>query len=63
MRVDFHCHSTASDGELPPAALLRLLAEDGVHLAAITDHDTLGNDPAFTASGSRARLPERSARR
>lgn len=42
MRVDFHCHSTASDGELPPAALLSLLAEDGVRLAAITDHDTLG---------------------
>ena len=42
MRVDFHCHSTASDGELPPASLLRLLADDGVGLAAITDHDTLG---------------------
>lgn len=54
MRVDFHCHSTASDGELPPAALLRLLADDGVGLAAITDHDTLG---AYDAIAGQA-LPE-----
>lgn len=42
MRVDFHCHTTASDGELSPAELLALLAADGVGLAAITDHDTCG---------------------
>ncbi len=41
LRVDLHCHSNASDGALPPAELLRLLAADGVGLAAITDHDTL----------------------
>ncbi len=40
LRVDLHCHSNASDGELAPADLLRLLAGDGVTLAAITDHDT-----------------------
>lgn len=41
MRVDLHCHSNASDGELAPADLLALLAADGVGLAAITDHDTV----------------------
>lgn len=40
MRVDLHCHSNASDGELAPADLLALLRADGVQLAAITDHDT-----------------------
>lgn len=40
LRVDLHCHSNASDGELAPADLLGLLAADGVELAAITDHDT-----------------------
>jgi 3',5'-nucleoside bisphosphate phosphatase len=40
VRVDLHCHSNASDGELAPADLLGLLAADGIALAAITDHDT-----------------------
>ena len=40
MRVDLHCHTTASDGSLEPAALYRRAAEQGVQMLAITDHDT-----------------------
>ncbi len=40
MRVDLHCHSSASDGELPALELFRLGAAAGVELLAITDHDT-----------------------
>ena len=38
---DFHCHSSASDGALAPAALVRRAAECGVRRLALTDHDTL----------------------
>jgi len=38
---DLHCHSSASDGELSPAALLARAAERGVTHLAITDHDTV----------------------
>jgi len=41
-RVDLHLHSTASDGRLSPADVMRRAAAAGVHLAALTDHDTLG---------------------
>jgi 3',5'-nucleoside bisphosphate phosphatase len=39
---DFHCHSSVSDGLLPPAALARRAAANGVDLWALTDHDDLG---------------------
>lgn len=39
-RGDFHCHSTASDGRLSPAAVVRLAASRGVSVLALTDHDT-----------------------
>jgi len=38
--VDLHTHSTASDGGLAPAALVRAAAERGVRCLALTDHDT-----------------------
>jgi len=37
---DLHCHSTASDGSLAPAALVHAAAARGVRLLALTDHDT-----------------------
>lgn len=37
---DLHSHSTASDGTLTPSALVRLAAEAGVRVLALTDHDT-----------------------
>ena len=39
-RVDLHTHTTASDGTLPPRALVRAAARRGVGILAITDHDS-----------------------
>ena len=41
MRFDLHCHTTASDGVLSPAELVRRAAEKQVEVLAVTDHDTL----------------------
>ncbi|MFH7526717.1 PHP domain-containing protein [Aeromonas sp. A5] len=41
MRFDLHCHTTASDGVLSPADLVRRAAEKEVAMLAVTDHDTL----------------------
>ncbi|WP_281647357.1 PHP domain-containing protein [Parendozoicomonas sp. Alg238-R29] len=40
-KVDFHCHSTASDGVLSPAQLLERAICAGVDCLALTDHDTV----------------------
>lgn len=42
MRIDLHCHSTASDGTLSPAELVVAGAKAGLDVMAITDHDTTG---------------------
>jgi len=48
--VDLHTHSTASDGLLSPADLVRLAATIGLTTIALTDHDTTeGIDEAFRA--------------
>jgi len=39
--IDLHCHTTASDGVLSPAEVVRRAAEAGVSVLAITDHDTV----------------------
>ena len=39
--VDLHLHSTASDGTLTPTELMKLLAENGLKLVSLTDHDSL----------------------
>jgi len=41
VNIDLHCHSSASDGALSPAALVRRAAERGVDVLALTDHDQL----------------------
>ncbi|MBE0695506.1 MAG: PHP domain-containing protein, partial [Anaerolineaceae bacterium] len=45
--VNFHCHSSFSDGEQPPEALAGNLAAAGVRYAALTDHDTIEGLPRF----------------
>ncbi|KUO11719.1 PHP domain-containing protein [Streptomyces sp. DSM 15324] len=41
MRIDLHCHSTASDGTDTPAELVRnAAAAAGLDVVALTDHDT-----------------------
>lgn len=42
MMVDLHTHSTASDGSLRPAELIRAAKERGLSAIALTDHDTIG---------------------
>src|SRR5258708_18425291 len=39
--VDLHCHSTASDGTLPPEAVVRLAKENNLSGLSLTDHDTI----------------------
>jgi len=50
-RIDLHSHSTASDGTLSPTALVERAHEQGVHMLALTDHDTTaGLDEAVRAA-------------
>ena len=44
--VDFHCHSNVSDGVYSPAEVVRLAAENGVDVLALTDHDSLEGLPS-----------------
>jgi len=47
--IDLHCHSTASDGTLPPAQVVRLAIDRGLSALSLTDHDTIaGVDEAAT---------------
>lgn len=49
-RADLHLHSCLSPCgslELPPSEIARLLAQKGVNLAALTDHNSSLNCPAF----------------
>ena len=41
MKVDLHCHTNLSDGELTPTALIDRAIENGVDMLSITDHDTI----------------------
>lgn len=43
--ADLHVHTTASDGVLSPAAVVRLGASAGLEAIAITDHDTMAGIP------------------
>lgn len=40
LRTDLHLHTTASDGQLAPAELVRLARAQRLDVIAITDHDT-----------------------
>jgi len=39
--IDFHTHSSESDGDLSPTELLELAKNSGITALALTDHDTL----------------------
>jgi predicted metal-dependent phosphoesterase TrpH len=49
--IDLHTHSTASDGLLAPAALVRLAHEQGLDLIALTDHDSTEGVAEAKAAG------------
>lgn len=47
--IDFHTHTSASDGALDPVELLQRADDSGVALLAITDHDTVAGYRAAAA--------------
>lgn len=49
LRIDLHCHTTASDGALTPSALCQRALERRIDLLAITDHDTVAGYRAARA--------------
>ncbi|MBY6017223.1 RNase RNM [Ferrimonas balearica] len=54
MKIDLHCHTTASDGTLTPTELVTRAALQQVSILAITDHDTVaGLDEASQAAEQR----------
>lgn len=51
MRLDLHIHTTASDGACTPAEVVAAAVEGGLHVIAVTDHDTTaGVGPAAQAA-------------
>lgn len=46
MKIDLHCHSTASDGSLTPQELVQRAHLQQVNVLALTDHDTIAGLPA-----------------
>jgi len=50
-KIDLHIHSTASDGRLSPAEIVRQSMEHGLTIIAVADHDTVdGIVPALVAA-------------
>ena len=49
MRVDLHLHSTASDGDLDPGALMLRARAAGLDVVALTDHDSAAGIPEAAA--------------
>ena len=48
MKVDFHSHTSESDGTLSPQQLSDFMGERGVEVFSISDHDSLAAYGAFT---------------
>jgi predicted metal-dependent phosphoesterase TrpH len=54
--ADPHCHTTASDGMVEPAQLVRQAVAAGLDLIAVCDHDTMAAAAAVAARGEEAGL-------
>lgn len=54
--IDLHSHTTASDGEHPPQALIALAHQAGVTTLAVTDHDTVSGLPGCAEACARLGL-------
>jgi predicted metal-dependent phosphoesterase TrpH len=52
MQVDLHSHSTASDGSHSPHELALVFNLNGIKIAALTDHDTMGGGEEFLQTAS-----------
>ncbi len=55
-RIDLHTHSTASDGTLRPAELMRAASKAGLSAIALTDHDTFDGLPEARAEAEKIGL-------
>lgn len=51
--VDLHTHSSASDGQYPPAELVSKAKGIGIQVLALTDHDTFAGTDEAVAAGER----------
>lgn len=51
MSIDLHTHSTASDGTMHPADLVKYAHRKGLSALALTDHDTIEGIGAAVAAG------------
>ncbi len=51
--VDLHLHTTASDGVLSPAEIVRYAKRKGLQAIAITDHDTINGCEEGVSEGDR----------
>lgn len=52
MRIDLHCHTTASDGKLTPVEIVQRAHTMQIRYLSITDHDTMaGIEAAQQAAG------------
>jgi predicted metal-dependent phosphoesterase TrpH len=54
--TELHCHTTASDGLLSPADVVKLAKQRDVSLLAITDHDTIAAHEEALAAGAALNL-------
>jgi predicted metal-dependent phosphoesterase TrpH len=57
LNADLHCHSTVSDGTLPPEALAARAKANGVELWALTDHDEIDGQARARLAAQALNLP------
>lgn len=57
--ADLHLHSTQSDGQQSPAEVAFACQAEGLHIAALTDHDTIAHQEAWLAQQTPYFLPLR----
>jgi predicted metal-dependent phosphoesterase TrpH len=55
-RIDLHTHTSRSDGVLTPAELYRAMAEWGLQVAGVADHDTVAGYRELAADIAAGRL-------
>lgn len=56
MRLDLHVHSTASDGALPPEAVVQAAVDARLDVIALSDHDTTAGVERAVRAGEERRL-------
>ncbi len=56
MLIDLQLHSTYSDGYLTPTKLVGFIAEQGVKVASLTDHNTVGGIEEFRQACRRYKI-------